>query len=958
MIEDTLSVPVSQEQTVLTCSSGCGAVKSGWIDHLTAEKKEVSELMRAFIEKETVSLSPLEGIPTAFPQPVAYQHTFFSSLASFFSWRRALPPPTLPSAILRERGFSKLAEQLDQRRGFPWEEIKRLKDPELMEQMVEISLLCDKKTTLKTRRIGRKIIQFSLRVIKYAEMFKLKREKVGVLKIHEELKQFLGQLIYLLNQDLEKTFRAIHTPLFHKAFQNIHMTFHEEMLSVCERLHLHYLNHRESGLQSAPQALQQKIALELAKALLTERGTINFGIAAVLSKIFLPSSKTALNHEIGWQRGLQLCASSFMLRDLFADVGDPSPNPLIQELLKTALSLPPSAILGKNDTKLALLSSLFSHLRQGQEGSCFAVSLAIEMLANQVADSLKELSSLLQKGKLMRKIKGIVKEIPFCLSINDEKLTAKIRILSDGTTYVEGKKCKAIWSSPGMQAACLSIGFNLNKHSMDALLKKGEEEELNIKTLLKKIAASVAQGDQKREAALFNRACFAFSAQTAPPILKAWENSIATMAESVEEGMIKKSIQKAVVDSLQYRLSTNKIPPSPALQRLFLQIQKNLHQSIELRYDPCIFSAPHLSHQKIEGGFVLYVKEQRVDTFEKFRAFVSDLLEASIRFCDQEQPGFAQAASLLTSYIQTEEWLCYLLVRYYPAGKKEVERALLKRKHEELIFTPWITKCGNNSKALIGTYLELNETIQAQVLVPKNGKEALLFLIDMYKKKTFQEKNLLARQPHFLAPFCILGKHRLSLMAGHPSFLPAWTSTKDTETWIAEHVLRPGIEIAAQSMSSSVRTLLEETLVQHPFFKNLTPKQLQDLYEQLKKIQTPVSYREYRQAVIRNIEKGALCTPSQIKKWTTELDQLLFNTLDPSRKSLLEQSAISFADTNWCEELQDLHFCFVVNPGTGELELWQRHADGTHLAPLDQDYWLNNQRWEFPILPKKTLQGD
>ncbi len=52
-----------------------------------------------------------------------------------------------------------------------------------------------------------------------------------------------------------------------------------------------------------------------------------------------------------------------------------------------------------------------------------------------------------------------------------------------------------------------------------------------------------------------------------------------------------------------------------------------------------------------------------------------------------------------------------------------------------------------------------------------------------------------------------------------------------------------------------------------------------------------------------------------------------------------------FADTNWVREF----FAMVVNPGTGQLELWRVDYKGTHGAPMaDWNQWLNGSRRDVP----------
>jgi hypothetical protein len=54
---------------------------------------------------------------------------------------------------------------------------------------------------------------------------------------------------------------------------------------------------------------------------------------------------------------------------------------------------------------------------------------------------------------------------------------------------------------------------------------------------------------------------------------------------------------------------------------------------------------------------------------------------------------------------------------------------------------------------------------------------------------------------------------------------------------------------------------------------------------------------------------------------------------------------VSFADTNWVHD----DFAFVVNPGSGKLELWRFDPSGRHGRPMVQwNQWLNGSRKDIP----------
>ena len=74
--------------------------------------------------------------------------------------------------------------------------------------------------------------------------------------------------------------------------------------------------------------------------------------------------------------------------------------------------------------------------------------------------------------------------------------------------------------------------------------------------------------------------------------------------------------------------------------------------------------------------------------------------------------------------------------------------------------------------------------------------------------------------------------------------------------------------------------------------------------------------------------------PSEL---SAHLDTRLYQSLPDELKTQLERSALHFADSNWSDGIYDIHFCFAINPGNGELELWGSRGNGKHMFALDQN---------------------
>lgn len=95
--------------------------------------------------------------------------------------------------------------------------------------------------------------------------------------------------------------------------------------------------------------------------------------------------------------------------------------------------------------------------------------------------------------------------------------------------------------------------------------------------------------------------------------------------------------------------------------------------------------------------------------------------------------------------------------------------------------------------------------------------------------------------------------------------------------------------------------------------------------------------------VFQDIAKGIICLTFEQTTSETDYHERIASAAQNLGYALLPP--IVFADTNWVKE----EFCFVVNPGTGELELWRGDATGRVGAPMSYwEQWLNGSRKDIP----------
>ncbi len=969
----------------------CSALSPQWLVKIASNRQRISYLSRKLLAEESANSLEKESLAESTPASNILerlkikQHHLIHIISNLISVNDSSPssskePNGKPELIewLKGRGYVSLANKLINHKGYPWNEIANIGSPILMEQLVDIYLLCQHKKGKfdKDDLSTPKIMDFALHLASLVTTSSANQQYLHSYELINDAKQILGQLLYLINQDVQMAFKAIDTPLYQDALENIKDEFSLKIQEICKRLQSCYIDHYETRLQDPQMALHTIIPLEIAKALLTDIGTINVGIIDSLSDIFLPHDKAPINYEANLSYALTILQRSPKLRAEFEKIQAPRSTTIhSNDVIKISLGLSPQHSIDYLDARLATLTALLSHLRQGEDRSCFAVSLAIEILSAHLGFCIKDLRQLLEEGKLTRSIKGIRKDIPFAKRMSDENLHKQVSFNSSGDLIIQGKKKASLWKAPGLQAACQAIGIHNPREIILATikdlppLKKGKFHTLEIKELIQKICEHVHKQHSNPSSSsfdqLYTQACFAFSSKTAQPILKIWENALANMAEAEEGSMIKTAILESTLDALQFKLGQLKIPPSLLLQRFFLHIQKSLYENIRLQYDPFILSNANESNTK-EGGFVLYRQTKRIDDQKAFRTFILDtLLEVNKKMrhsemSDIETQELNQVLDILTPYMDSDEFMGYLLARYHPSNKFAVSQLTHGEPlpYQHLQFTPWITQTGNNSKALLKIYFETNKPIQTERFISSGAEEALTNIIEMCKRMSGEEKRLYLNNPNKLKPLCIVGKHRLPFMAGNPLLSTAWQEDCPTKEWIERVVLKPGREIAEALLDKETQQNFNENLKKNVLSKVLSTEKMNSCIDLIQHIPNGLTIKEYRNRVLQICQNITLLPLHTSEKIVRQLDTMLCQSLEPSLKKKLEESAVHFADTNWCNGIQDIHFCFAVNPGTGELELWEAYANGSHLMALDQHYWLFNQKWEFLTIQDDLISDD
>lgn len=222
-------------------------------------------------------------------------------------------------------------------------------------------------------------------------------------------------------------------------------------------------------------------------------------------------------------RALTQLKNDSSLKKILQRTSKPHQHKYADQIVRYTLDLPQSTAITDAHTRRALLSAWMGFLRQNV-GSCFATAPAIFVHNEQPHQFLEDVSEMLSTGRLKRTFGGNEYSVP--LSSSWGKGDLKKPILAKG-----------VWNSPGLIKA---LGKDLLKS--ESYTDAEEIIKLNLLHQMKispedlerpKVSSLMAPVDRfKTFYDKFEAACNAFKSLSENALLKAWEFTIASFAET------------------------------------------------------------------------------------------------------------------------------------------------------------------------------------------------------------------------------------------------------------------------------------------------------------------------------------------------------------------------------------------------------------------------------------------
>lgn len=857
---------------------------------------------------------------------------------------------------LSQKGYDHLTQVLQGEKEFPFIQILNVKFPELMEQLLDLHLLIEKKEKLHQVGAGEDILIFAINAAQKASAADF-----------FEVRWMLGKLLFLTEQNFMRTVERMTLENLEEIQDWIRLQFDFEIMKVQSRLTQYVAKQETAQIQNPIEASKSKLAIEIAKILITELGTINTGLITPLLQLFVKDMANPLNHELSLVYPLQLIEKYPHLRNQFLKIHAPAKHTPSDLITRIALGYSNDIELTDLDARKTVLSAMISRLRQAPSGSCFATCWTIELMSCQITQCLRDFIEIMHCSKLTRKINQQIIDFPFLITAQSKSLESEFWVDAFGKMRTSGDPFY-LWEVPGFCSACLVMNIKKPEEAIKKILsdyfhdKKNADrfKPISVDEFLRLLAEwSVEQQLVPGESAvsLYRKGSFAYDSQTSNPVLNVWMNAIAGMSEAISSSMIKTQIISAVCGALDFLEKEQAASTANRIKlSVYSKISTLLSKRIRLEYDPSIKGNP------VDGAFVLYDKGSmsssrgwlRIDNPASFQQFIVQIVDSarlniSLSIMNQHTVKVLEEYIMkLKSYAVSDGFLAKLIQIYDPilgSREKGLDNLL------KLPYTPWITKCGNDTAKTLQVYLEKNAAPEMEKVVVANAEELLTRIINDGKALKMID-NSFVENPNKLVCLRIPGVHAFSLMPGHPSLRSAVQGQISTSEWMKQNLIEPGKKIALTEVGPSLHNLLLQYCSQFVPLKEAKEK----FNRLVKHLSDKATIYSFRQRLLEHLQATVPLEGALLKERMLKLDTFLCQNLPSSIKYQLEKSAVHFADTNFAHDGHDVHYCVMFNPGSGQLEVWEALDSGALFTALDQKI-CTHQTWEFcknidDILPK------
>lgn len=600
-----------------------------------------------------------------------------------------------------------------------------------------------------------------------------------------------------------------------------------------------------------------------------------------------------------------------------------------RHIIENSLLLSPLIPLTDKHAKIAALSALLYHLRQGNSGSCFATYLAIEQKIMNPKDVIRDFKGLISEGGLTREIDGKKILFPYLESYGLEEMDQTI-ILNENGEILSYEKMKdqmkmSLLDSPAILDIFHYFGKEATKKNLSDCLRKSYPKMKAIPFTIQSLIEFIGKNSSQETIA---KAYLRFSSHSIHPLLKCWENAIAGMSEGKKEG----ALNVALLDAIKKLLSPYFPKKDKALDLLIKKVKAEIHYL----YDPTIKKAGETE----KGAFLLYIGKRKdksdwvkINNAKEFRAWIE-----KITLKELSNPlESIELTEKIDSIISSNNFLHKFLKVYSDDNKID---NLKTKQLDYVTFVPWKARTGNDPKMVYKIYFELNELSKFESFYPRNGEDLFKIISKKISSLSTNEKNEYQKRNITLSPLRLPGSHTFSLLLSHHTMKMIYNPKFKVDLWIVENIKKPIKKYIDQPLDEDRKKSIEQEIL-----KTIVPTgygfKFRESYHKLDK---SLNHPEFRKEIVSILVKYPhYFSEEEVKK---RVDEMILKSWTPLKLNEWKKTVVHIADANWQEGVQDVHLGLALNPGSGEVELMSVLEDGTPLEIYDQKELFNDTPWE------------
>ncbi len=693
------------------------------------------------------------------------------------------------------------------------------------------------------------------------------------------------------------------------------------------------------NIQNPDLAYAMRKALVMAGLLVKSDGTLDTTMCASLKSTFIPVKPEEYEANMG--KVLDQLDSSW--QTVFANVIAPSDQNGVSALvLRAMFSLDASQAVTDQHAKMAVLAAMLSPYNQGPVGDCFAVNDVIRDHQEYYRHAADDYTAIVMNGYIVRPVNNGTDSFFFLPILADTDRDQSFNLNVAGTF---ANTNSSLLDAPGFAAAVALMGgngvSNLATTVMGSLSSNAQGDPIQVTP--SQVIAALAQAISASTQADVNSLCalgeYAFSALTNNTVLRAVEGTFAAMAEDRPNDSTRGNINSCIDQALSSTWnSLSSMNGASQFQQAFSQA---FNASYRLLYNLNIpLAQVSADGSSTDGGFQLYMRTSDNTQPGTRMATPQDLRQLTLNAIATAQSQLGSTsdvqaiANSVTNVVNTDDFLKNALWAYDQANQQEPDPV---QNYQKLSRTPMQSCDGDNPYEVddIDTNVTYDNNVQSYT--PSNAKDLITWCLTL--AKTAPQELIPLDSP----------QHAFNFVPANPDIVAFVQKGMPINQWLQNMLIVPGMQVSRHPIDSNTQQTLANGMYNQ--ISNALPDSTS--YQQLVQnlAQSNLSVKDYANQLMAGINNLLGSNQTQAHQVALALDAMLLQSLSANDQAILDQSAIRFAFTNWNQGTKDIYFCAFFNPRTENIGFGTIFEDKTNLQPMDEDAWVNNQRWDVDLKP-------